>query len=106
MTIASKQSRRFRPRFSLRTLAIIVTLVCAYFGSWESTKRCGVKYPAFQDCPAPFVVATNTRLVWRMETRSYDLWAFGLTARLPFRSERPMADDEVQTWIDDLYKPV
>jgi hypothetical protein len=32
--------RRFwRPRFSLRTLAIIVTLVCAYFAAWEVTKR-------------------------------------------------------------------
>src|SRR5262245_13817229 len=31
--------RSFRPRFSLRTLAILVTLVCAYFGAWEVTKR-------------------------------------------------------------------
>src|SRR5687767_6922497 len=29
----------FRTRFSLRTLAIFVTLVCAYFASWGPTKR-------------------------------------------------------------------
>src|SRR5262245_4802957 len=35
--------RRFwRPRFGLRTLAILVTLVCAYFGAWETTKKYGV----------------------------------------------------------------
>ena len=28
---------RFRPRFSVRTLAIFVTLVCAYFGAWEGS---------------------------------------------------------------------
>jgi hypothetical protein len=28
-----------RPRFSIRTLAIVVTLVCAYFGAWEATKK-------------------------------------------------------------------
>src|SRR5262245_23265786 len=33
---------RFRPRCSLRTLAIGVTLVCAYFGAWEATKRYGI----------------------------------------------------------------
>ena len=31
--------RRFRPKFSIRTLAIFVTLVCAYFGAWEATKK-------------------------------------------------------------------
>lgn len=30
----------FRPRFSLRTLAILVTLACAYFGAWEATSNC------------------------------------------------------------------
>ena len=30
---------RFRPRFSIRKLAILVALVCAYFGAWEATKR-------------------------------------------------------------------
>jgi hypothetical protein len=30
---------KLRPRFSVRTLAIFVTLVCAYFGVWEATKK-------------------------------------------------------------------
>ena len=34
---------KFRPRFSLRTLAIVVTLVCAYFGAWEATKKYGIR---------------------------------------------------------------
>src|SRR5687768_10747363 len=29
-------------RFSLRTLAIFVTLFCVYFGAWEATKSRGV----------------------------------------------------------------
>ena len=38
--------KSWRPRFSLRTLAILVTLACAYFGAWEATKQYGV--PAVQ----------------------------------------------------------
>jgi hypothetical protein len=34
---------RIRPRFSVRTLAIFVTLVCVYFGAWEVTKKYGVE---------------------------------------------------------------
>ena len=33
---------KFRPRFSVRTLAIVVTLVCLYFGAWDLTKRRGI----------------------------------------------------------------
>jgi hypothetical protein len=80
--------RRFRPRFTLRTLAIFVTLVCAYFAAWEVTKRFGVgdvaksvNNPVFVDqsglvmdnvaksgswpyfevprSPAPFVITVN-----------------------------------------------
>ena len=36
---------RFRPRFSIRTLAIFVTLVCAYFAAWEATKKYGLPTP-------------------------------------------------------------
>ena len=34
--------KRWRPRFSLRTLVIFMTLVCVYFGAWETTKRFGI----------------------------------------------------------------
>ncbi len=38
---------RFRPRFTVRTLAIFVTLVCAYFGAWEPTRKYGVTKQGF-----------------------------------------------------------
>ena len=37
---------KFRPRFSVRTLAIFVTLVCCYFAAWEATKRYDGRSPA------------------------------------------------------------
>jgi hypothetical protein len=30
---------KFRPRFTVRTLAIFVTLVCLYFAEWKSAER-------------------------------------------------------------------
>src|SRR5262245_14956452 len=59
---------RWRPRFSLRTLAIVMSLVCAYFGAWEATKRYGVpKTPFYTDpvgvfsasSPLPFIVSQD-----------------------------------------------
>src|SRR5689334_13207029 len=38
----------FRPRFTLRTLAIAPTLVCAFLGAWEATKKAG---PMYQTAP-------------------------------------------------------
>ena len=38
----AKQRSIWRPRFSIRTLVIFVTVVCCYFGAWEATKRYGV----------------------------------------------------------------
>lgn len=32
----------WRPRFTVRTLAIFVTLVCSYLGTWDVTKEYGV----------------------------------------------------------------
>ena len=34
--------RRWRPRFSVRTLVILLTLVCCYAACWGPTKRHGV----------------------------------------------------------------
>lgn len=34
----------WRPRFSLRTLFVLVTLMCVYFAAWEVTKRNGIGY--------------------------------------------------------------
>ena len=92
---------KLRPRFSVRMLAIFVTLVCAYFGAWEATKRFGV--PAIErlrnrlgherdfircNSPVPFVVK------WEADDPFDDtppsvlyLWLFGPTIKLPFESE-------------------
>ncbi len=35
--------KRFRPRFSIRTLVIVVTLVCCYAACWGPTKTNGVE---------------------------------------------------------------
>ncbi len=100
---------RFRPRFSVRTLAIFVTLICAYFGAWEATKRYAITrkidslgwewtYVGNEELqvteansPMPFVVrskdirgidisgAGNLHLL-----QHYHLWLFGPTIELPF----------------------
>jgi hypothetical protein len=104
--------RWWRPRFSLRTLAIVVTLACAYFAAWEATKRYGVpssiegdrdlvpeKYSLGYDnrSPMPFVVR---RIEWRpfrrvnkssisidlKPTSTYHIWFFGPAIRLPIES--------------------
>jgi hypothetical protein len=45
MTHNEEKAKRklWRPRFGLRTLALFVMLVCAYFAAWEATKRYGVR---------------------------------------------------------------
>jgi hypothetical protein len=41
MTSDEEKAKRrwWRPRFSVRSLVLLVTLVCAYFGTWGPTKR-------------------------------------------------------------------
>lgn len=101
------RSMKLRPRFSLSTLAILVTLVCAYFGAWEATKKYGVqqRWTRTQvsgveistvndsDSPFPFyikqresvryIVDANylTRQFSSYRNRSY-LWLFGIKIRL------------------------
>ena len=92
---------RFRPRFSVRTLAIFVTLVCAYFGAWEATKRFGVPkgnvghrslgdaYAAVINAwsPVPFLIICNETSPFDDDSQRYYLWLFGPTIKLPFESE-------------------
>jgi hypothetical protein len=42
MTTQYDKAKRWRPRFSVRTLVIVVTLVCCYMACWRPTKRRGV----------------------------------------------------------------
>ena len=105
MTTGRNKWSRFRPRFSLRTLFVFVTLVCAYFGAWEATKRhclsiihndpivigkVPVETQSFvrgANSPAALIVACDE---WdlgpsgRSWHRRYYLWLFGPMFRLPF----------------------
>jgi hypothetical protein len=44
---------KFRPRFSVRTLAIFVTLNCAYFACWMPTQKHAALLPKMELMPAP-----------------------------------------------------
>jgi hypothetical protein len=106
--------KSWKPRFSLRMLAILVTLTCAYLGAWTSTKRWGV--PAVVESaedearragpwaliiteaksPFPFVVAiAQDRDRWEIGPFDHDappldsyrrhfIWCFGLMHDVPF----------------------
>jgi hypothetical protein len=96
---------KFRPRFSVRTLAIFVTLVACYFGAWEATKRYGARQSNYglnyglpspdwgalepeRWSPAPLVIIEDELLYggkYRY-TRTYSLWLFGPQIKLPFSS--------------------
>src|SRR5688572_21586126 len=54
---------KIRPRFTVRTLAIFVTLVCAYFGALEATKRYGVPMVIQQEPEAKEVLASGPFVV-------------------------------------------
>ena len=114
MTRNGSSPKRWRPRFSLRTLVIFVTLVCVYFGAWEVTKRCedtdklsfDYKYRAFVHgaySPMPFVVARDESdfIVSDLQDygggnpsysgsgpRRYYLWLVGPLIKLPFETKR------------------
>jgi hypothetical protein len=73
----SKRWRIWRPRFSLRTLVVILTFICIYFGSWQTTTRFGVPQPTsgtpvssqgdtkivFADSPAPLLIRQDEVII-------------------------------------------
>jgi hypothetical protein len=81
---------KLRPRLSVRTLAIVVTLVCAYLGAWEATKRYGVDESWNETSLAPFIIRRNRGGLingrWTERT-TYWLWLLGPKIKLPFESE-------------------
>ena len=103
---------RWRPRFSLRTFAIIVTLVCGYFACWGPTQRAAEQSANFTfhfvpdmgtihisghpharriviaTAPVPLIIRAdevdiNPRFAC---PRRYYLWLFGTQFKLPFES--------------------
>ncbi len=77
---------KFRPRFSIRTLAIVVTLVCCYFGAWRLTNN----HAGPNEVPMPFVICGeesttpaapgSPKKVLRWH---YYFWFFGYVRKLP-----------------------
>lgn len=92
----------WRPRFTVRTLFLILTLVCAYFGAWEATKKYGVPVEVHHrvntladsvslpkpdaSSPMPFVITQTWVRVTQSgpisEAREYYVWFFGCERRL------------------------
>ena len=109
MTSQHDKPKRWRPRFSVRTLAIVVTLVCCYAACWGPTKSRGVSdveldaeesllIAAEATSVAPLVVVVQgyqLKLLWGrtrvMEDspyrRRYYFWFFGYVAKLPYERE-------------------
>jgi hypothetical protein len=111
---------KLRPRFSLRTLAIAVSIICAYFGAWEATSKWGLPErdkPPFDDmyrhpfarkfvlyaynpsAVAPFVVRFDENAPRSVRTKVYYVWLFGLRAKLPtMRWQENSVQSEKAKW--------
>ena len=115
MTTQAAQPKRFHLCFSIKTLAIVVTLVCCYAACWRVTERQGVSdvyhfaaselgeqghktaldfqdfMPEFLSASAntPFLVGLDTFTARR--THRYYLWFFGYVAKLPYERTLPGA---------------
>jgi hypothetical protein len=94
---------RFRPRFSLRTLAIVVTGFCLYLGTWPLTRKYGLPDITFNtstpmsvnvwvvsaDSPLPLIVRqeviVNPRSA-QVFKREYLLWLAVVKIKLPYES--------------------
>lgn len=129
-----RRARRRGPRFSVRALAIAVTLFCSYLGFWELTKWGATQQvnlvdsldklsestkgwvPVEAGVPCPFVIWIEAA-DWpgsfyvsaeKYTTTTYYLWFFGLKLRIhgPAKSYLdPFADAEYQTTPAELSDP-
>ena len=117
MTTQHDKAKRWRPRFSIRTLAIFVTLVCCYAACWGPTKRRGrdevfmllndveqldnVFSGGFSYGGAHWDAYAVMPLVvegydYNESTRHYYFWFFGFVAKLPYeRSAEPTPFDKL-----------
>ena len=66
MTTQHSNTKRWRPRFSVRTLVIVVTLVCVYLAGQKITQR---SCETDEFVPVPLVIARNCWIVRCFETR-------------------------------------
>jgi hypothetical protein len=123
--------RTFRPHFSVRTMAIFVTLVCAYFACWEATKRHakklgGLKSQISDELQVKIVRASSSaplvireELGWSYWPRGigeggvfpdrsvrYSVWLFGPKFAIPFVGTNPgplPSEDEIRS-VDPTYR--
>ncbi len=115
MTTQPTTQKRWRPRFSLRTLVILLTLVCVYLSCWMPTSTRGVDDVAMQltiallaeygspedpveviqrmadfrqtSSKVPFVVGVNVNDGLMSNHREYYFWFFGYVAKLPYERD-------------------
>ena len=79
MTTQHDKPKRWRPRFSVRTLAIVVTLVCCYAACWGPTKRRGIEDALQYEYGTP---ATASGFEAAIEADDDDAWDPALLRRL------------------------
>lgn len=107
---------RWRPRFSLRTLTAIVTLVCVYMAMWPLTVTRGVKdvkaragESRIVEARLPLIIRHNSHFVIDnlegnklalAERYHYYFWFFGYCVKL--RYERNIPVEPLPTWVDQL----
>lgn len=105
---------RIGPRFSVRTLFVMLTLICAYLACWGPTRRYAASLegksplinkpdtaitvafgPKTAGAPAPLLIYQDEIVFLKPRTininakrkRIYYLWLFGPTFRIPFESD-------------------
>jgi hypothetical protein len=111
--------KRWLPRFSIRTLIGIVTLVCLFFGGWELTKKVGIRAvetqleasdmnPSGLSAQAPFLVSAYEYRIPagslpHPPLRRHHLWLVVATVRLPqqFTSFVERVEDKWYAWTND-----
>ena len=121
MTTQHDTTKRWRPRFSVRTLVVVVTLVCCYTACWGPTQTDGVaevrrlawNYTNNTSAVAPLVVRQD-EIFWveiragsvqGYDRRSYYFWFFGYTAKLPYERDGERMDGSYAQLIKAEYSP-
>jgi len=104
---------RWRPKFSVRTLVVAVTLLCCYAACWGPTQSRGITdvenhvfwggqsprgqarvYGVNTSSSLPLIVATDVSSdPPGKDVRAYYLWLFGFVVKMPF--EHGFPDDEL-----------
>ena len=89
--------KRWGPRFSVRTLVIVVTLVCCYAACWGPTKTRGVEDVALfvGSAERSYVQVWTTFAAAPLVVRAdhfvgishYYFWFFGYVAKLPYERD-------------------